>query len=334
MHAKSELRQAGSRPRVAVVADYLSIAETSADWSEIARIADVDFFHQPLADDDAVADALVEYDVIASMRERLPLHAELMDRLPRLRLFVATGEVNRMIDFDAAASRGIQVAGTPSGAFARVATAELAWGLILATTRGIVAEDRAIREGRWQTAAFSSLYGRTIGIVGLGGTGRYIARFAHAFGMRVLAYGPHLTEDAAVEADAERMSLDDLLEQSDVVTLHLVLSESTRHIIDADRLARMKPTSVLINTSRGPLVDEAALIDALRDGTIAGAGLDAFATEPLPRAHPLVGLDNVVLSPHSGGFTTDTYEAWYRGTVDAVLAFLEGREQPVLHRRG
>lgn len=316
---------------MAVIHDYLGIAEAFADWSPIRDLAEVDFLSTPFDGEDAVVEALSDYDVICAMRERLPLTAELMDRLPRLRLFVATSQSNRVIDFDAAEQRGIEIAATPNGAHARVATAELAWGLIIAATRGILREDRAVRAGQWQSDVFPSLYGRTIGIVGLGGTGRYIARFARAFGMRILAYSPNLTEMDAVEAGAEPVGLDELLRRSDVVTLHLVLSESTHHIIDARALSLMKPSAVLVNTSRGPLIDEAALVETLCERRIAAAALDTFDVEPLPHPHPFTLLDNVILSPHVGGFTEETYRVWYQGTADAVLAFLEGRELPVRH---
>lgn len=326
-------QHSADRLRVAVVHDYLGIAESLADWSRVRELADLHFVSQAFADDDETVAALADFDVIAAMRERLPLTAELMDRLPRLKLFVTTGEVNRTIDFAAADARGIELAATPSGGLARAATAELTWGLILAATRGIVAEDRAIRDGRWQTGVFPTLYGRTIGIIGLGGTGRYIARFAREFGMRVLGWSPHLSEMTAVECGAESVPLDELLRRSDVVTLHLVLSDETHHLIDAARLAQMKPGSVLVNTSRGGLVSEAALVDALQEGRIAGAALDVFESEPLPTASPLRGLDNVVLSPHAAGFTAETYRAWYQGSADAVAAFLEGRDIPLRHRR-
>lgn len=319
--------------RVAVIHDYLGIAEGMADWSPVRAYAHVDFFSTVFDDDDAVVDALAGYDVICAMRERLALTDALLARLPRLQLFVATSEVNRLIDFDAADRRGVTVGATASGSYARVATAELTWALVLATTRSLVSEDKAIREGTWQNGVYPALHGRTIGIIGLGGTGRFIARYAHAFGMKVLAYSPHLTDMAALESGAEAVSLAELLTQSDVVSLHLVLSESTQHLIDAEALALMKPSAVLINTSRGALVDEDALISALRDRSIAAAGLDTFAVEPLPAGHPFTRMDNVVLSPHAGGFTQETYGVWYQGTADAVLAFLEGREQPYLHRR-
>jgi phosphoglycerate dehydrogenase-like enzyme len=320
--------------RVAVVQDYLEIAEQLADWAPVRALADVDFRSEAYPNEDAVAAALENYDIVCALRERLPLTASLIDRLPRLRLFVAASEVNRRIDFAAAEQRGLEIAATPSSGHSRAATAELTWGLILASRRGILTEDHAIRDGRWQTAVFPSLYGRTIGIVGIGGTGRYVARFAHAFGMRVLVWSPHLTEMTAIEAGAEAVELDELLGRSDVVTLHLVLSEDTHHLIDARRLALMKPTATLVNTSRGALVDEEALVQALRERRIGGAGLDVFEVEPLPDGHPLLALDNVILSPHAAGFAEETYRAWYQGTIDAVLAYLEGRELPVRHQRG
>ncbi|MFI5623345.1 D-2-hydroxyacid dehydrogenase family protein [Nocardioides sp. NPDC051685] len=319
--------------KVAVIHDYLGVAERMADWSRVRALAELDFFTAPFDDDDVVAQ-LAGYDVICAMRERLPLTAALMDRLPRLKMYVATSERNRVIDFDAARERGIEIAATPSGGLARAATAELAWGLLLAASRGIVAEDRAVRDGTWQTMPFPSLYGRTIGIVGLGGVGRYIARYAHAFGMSVLAWSPHLAEMACVEAGATKVELDDLLQLSDVVTLHIVASESTRHLIDARALALMKPTAVLVNTSRGALVDEVALVDALRLGRLRAAALDVFEREPLHPDDPLTKLDNALLSPHSAGFTEETYQVWYQGTVDAVVAFLEGREIPIRHLPG
>lgn len=319
--------------RIAVVNDYLRVAEDLADWRGVRRFGEIDFLAETYADEAATADALDGYDIICSMRERLPLTATLMDRLPRLKLFVATSETNRMIDFAAADTRGIEIAGTPSGGVARIATAELTWGLVLAATRGILREDAAIREGRWQDRAHAALHGLTIGIMGLGGVGRYIARFAHAFGMNVVAWSPHLNEMAAVESGAEAVTLPELLRRSDVVSLHLVLTESTRHILDDEAFALMKPSAVVVNTSRGPLIDEDALIASLTSGRIAGAALDVFEVEPLPAASPLRELTNVVLSPHAAGFTEQTYRAWYQGTADAVLAFLEGREIPVRHSR-
>jgi phosphoglycerate dehydrogenase-like enzyme len=320
---------AAGQLKVAVVQDYAGIARESADWSKIEELAELDFLSSALVDENAAAKALAEYDVICSMRERLPLTESLLDRLPNLRLFVATSESNRMIDYAAADARGVEVAGTPNGGFSSSATAELTWGLIIAAMRGIVWEDRAVRAGTWQLGVHSSLYGKTVGVVGLGRVGRYIARYAREFGANVLAYTPGMTDVRAVEAKAEAVSLDDLLRRSDVVSVHLVLSDSTRHIIDERALSLMKPTAVLVNTSRGPLVDESALAQALGERRIAAAALDAFAAEPLPIGHPFLQLDNIILSPHAGGFTSETYRVWYEGTVDAVLAFLEGREIPV-----
>lgn len=323
----------GERPRVAVAHDYLGVAERLADWADVRALADVDFLGDSYRDESEAAEALAGYDIVCSLRERQPLGADLIRRLPRMRLFVAASEVNRKIDFEAADAAGVEIAGTPSGAYARAATAELTWGLIIAAARGIVAEDRAMRAGRWQTGVFPALHGKTIGIVGLGGTGRYIARYAREFGMNVLAWSPHLTEMTALESGAEALELDDLLTRSDIVSLHIVLSEVTHHLIDARRIALMKRGAILVNTSRGPLVDEEALVGALRDERIAGAALDVFETEPLAAGHPLTKLDNVILSPHAGGFVEETYRSWYQGTADAVLAFLEGREIPVRHAR-
>ena len=230
----------GRRLKVAVAHDYLGVAEQLADWTPVRALADVDFLGDAYADEAQAAEALAGYDIVCSLRERQPLTADLIRRLPRMRLFVAASEVNRKIDFDAADANSLQVAGTPSGAYARAATAELTWGLIIAAARGIVTEDRAIRDGRWQTGVFPALHGKTIGVVGLGGTGRYIARFAREFGMDVLAWSPHLTEMTALESAAEAVDLDDLLRRSDVVSLHIVLSESTHHLMDARRIGLLK----------------------------------------------------------------------------------------------
>ena len=323
----------GTKPRVAVVYDHLGMAEQLADWESVRALADVKFLSDTYADEAEAAEALADYDIVCSLRERLPLTATLLDCLPRLKLFVAASEINRCIDFAAAEDRGVEVAGTPSGAYARAATAELTWGLILSLARGLPQEDQAVRDGRWQTGIYAALHGKTIGIIGLGGTGRYIARFAQAFGMRILAWSPNLTEMAALEVGATRVELDELLSDSDVVTLHLVLSETTRHLLNAERLELMKPGAFVVNTSRGPLIDEVALVDALQRRRIAGAALDVFEQEPLPAGHPLTKLDNVILSPHAGGFVEQTYRSWYQGTVDAVLAYLTGGEIPVRHRR-
>lgn len=324
--------QNGERLRVAVIHDYLGVAESFADWSRVRELAKVDFISQALPDDDAVVAAVAEYDIVCSMRERLPLTAELMDRLPRLRLFVATSQVNHVIDFEAADERGIEIAGTQNGSLPYVATSEMNWGLVIAAMRGILTEDRAIREGRFQTQVFPAMYGKTMGIIGLGVLGRYAARYAHAFGMKVIAYSPHLTEMKAVEVDAEHVTFDNLMRRSDVVNIQMQLGETSHHMINARALSLMKPTAVLVNTSRGSLIDELALVDALREGRIAGAGLDVFESEPLPAGHPLTQLDNVVLSPHTAGFTEETYRLWYEGTAEAVLAFLDGRA-PLRHIR-
>lgn len=330
---QTQASQSVEQPRVAVIHDYLEIAETIVDWSPVRKHAHVDFHSQSFHDDAEAAAVLRDYDIVCSLRERQPLTANLIKQLPRMKLFVAASEINREIDFAAAKAHGLEIAATSSGAYARVATAELTWGLIMAASRGIFQEDRAIREGRWQTEVFPVLNGKTIGIVGLGGTGRYIARYAREFDMNVLAWSPNLTEMNALESAAQATDLDDLLRRSDVVSLHLVLSDTTRGLLNAERLGLMQEHAVLVNTSRGPLVDEAALIEALRERKIRAAALDVFEAEPLPHGHALTKLDNVVLSPHAGGFVEETYRAWYQGTVDTVVAYLEGRGIPMRHEQ-
>ncbi len=344
MNLRRPLRQVEPRPRprqrhtqaprprlrVAVLHDSRSRAAL-ADWSAVRESAEVIFFSDRFQGEDELVERLAGFDIVCSMRELQAFDAGLLARLPRLRLLVASGEANRVIDFHAAAELGIEVAATPNGRYGRVATAELAWGLVLATWRGIVREDRALRHGRWQSSASGVLRGRTIGIVGLGGIGRIVAQYAHAFGLDIVAWSPHLTDMAAAETHARRVSFDELLACSDIVSLHLVLSDETARIIDAAALAQMRFGSVLVNTARGGLVDEQALVAALRDGPLAAAGLDVFVNEPLPPGHPLLELDNVVLSPHVAGFTDQTIDDWYQGSADAVNGYLRG-EPPRRHR--
>jgi phosphoglycerate dehydrogenase-like enzyme len=320
------------RPRVAVIHDYHDRAADLAPWDLVRERADVVFSSQRFRTDDEVVAAVGDAEIICAMRERTAFHADLLERLPRLKLLVATGEANRRIDFAAASRLGIEVAGTPNGEHGRAATAELTWALLLAAARHLVREDHAARRGQWQTSVSRTLEGKTIGVVGLGGIGRIIVRYAHAFGMNVLAWTPNMTPERAREAGVEATSLQELLERSDVVTLHLVHSAATANIIDASALASMKPTAVLVNTSRGGLVDEEALVEALRAGVIAGAGLDVFAREPLAPDDAILNVDNVVISPHIAGFTEETLGDWYRGSVDAVLAYLSGEAIPVRHR--
>lgn len=316
--------------RVAVLNDYQEVALQSADWTPVLRNAEVTVFSKPFAGTaDAIA-ALQGYEVLCAMRERLPITRELIEGLPELRCVVTTGAANRSIDLDAASERGVVVSGTTNG-LGRLATAELTWGLVLALARRIPQEDRAVREGRWQTSIGTTLRGLTLGIVGLGGVGRYIARYGNAFDMDVIAWSKNLTEERALESAVTSVSKEELLERSDVVTLHTVMSDETIGLIDRAALALMKPTALLVNTSRGPLVDEAELVAALRNSVIAGAALDVFDVEPLAPDHPYRALDNVVLSPHLGYVTRDVYAGFFSETVRSVAAYLDGRPIRVLN---
>jgi phosphoglycerate dehydrogenase-like enzyme len=261
------------------------------------------------------------------MRERTPFPRALLERLPRLRLLVTTGMRNASIDLVAARERGVVVCGTPGAAGT---TGELTWGLILALFRQIPREDRSTREGKWQTTVGLGLAGKTLGIVGLGTIGSQVAKVGAAFNMEVLAWSQNLDAERAGHAGARRVERDELLARSDVVTIHLVLSERTRRLIGERELARMKPTAFLVNTSRGPIVDEAALAAALRKGTIAGAGIDVYDAEPIAPDHPLLSAPNTVLTPHLGYVTRESYAAYFRGAVEDIAAWRRGAPLRVL----
>src|SRR4051794_38505538 len=313
--------------RVAVLDDYQEVARVFGDWDALAPEAEVTVFHGHIPGDDSLAEHLAGFEVVVAMRERTPFTAKRLAKLPDLRLIVTTGMGNAAIDMDAARAHGVTVCGTgglPSP------TAELAWGLILATARHITEEDRAVRAGGWQHTIGPELAGRTLGVVGLGRLGARVARVGQAFEMDVLAWSQNLDPGYAREHGAEPVTKEDLLARSDVVTIHLRLSDRTRGLLGAPELARMKPTAVLVNTSRGPIVDEDALLEALRAKTIAGAGLDVFAIEPLPRDHPLREAPNTVLTPHIGYVTTGTYEIFYPEAVEDVAAWLRGEPVRVL----
>jgi phosphoglycerate dehydrogenase-like enzyme len=284
--------------RVAVLDDYQRVARDMGPWDTLGPDVEVDFFADHVAEDDALITRLEPYEAVVAMRERTPFGRARLERLPNLRLLVTTGMGNASIDVGAAGELGIVVSGTGSLA---TPTAELTWGLILALTRSICAEDREVRAGGWQHTIGPELAGRTLGIVGLGRLGGRMAAIAHAFEMDVIAWSQNLRPERAVEVGAEAVSREDLFARADVVTIHLKLSDRTRGLIGAADLARMKRSAYLVNTSRGPIVDEAALLDALHGGRIAGAALDVFAYEPLPPDSVLPTLKNVVLTPHNAG---------------------------------
>lgn len=278
-------------------------------------------FHEPLRGG-AAAEALAGFDAICLIRERMAVPRALLDALPRLRLIVVTGREHRTLDRAAATARGIAVLHTPSRE-SLYATTELALGLLLACARNIVREDRAMRQGRWQETTGLLLHGRRLGLVGLGRLGTRMAALGQALGMRTIAWSPNLTPDRAAGAGAEAVSRAELFAESDAVSIHLVLSDATRGLIGGEDLSRMKRGAILVNTARGPIVQEAALLAALRDGPLGAAGLDVFDEEPLPPTHPFCALPNVVLTPHLGYVTEAGYRIYFQGMVACLRAWLE-----------
>lgn len=308
--------------RVAILDDYLDVARTSADWSLLPAGFEPRFFREPLAGEDAVAQALQEFEVIVAMRERTAFPASLLARLPRLRLLVTTGMRNAAIDLDVCQRQGITVCGT--GAVGAPA-AELTWALILALLKRIPAEDQSLRSGGWQTGLTETVSGKRLGIVGLGKLGTQVAKVGLAFGMDVVAWSPRLTAERAEAAGVRLIDKATLFATSDVVTLHLVLGERTQGVVGAAELGAMKRSAYLVNTSRAGLLDEEALVSTLRERRIAGAGLDVFTVEPLPREHPLRFLPNTVLTPHLGYVTRENHAVYYRDAVEDILAWSQGR---------
>lgn len=307
--------------RVAILDDYQGVARDLADWSQLPPGSDLTVFDKPLGDEAAVAAALEPFDVLVIMRERTPFPASLISRLPKLKLLVTTGARNNAVDLAACAARGIPVCGTR---MVGTPTAELTWGLILALAKRIPAEERALREGRWQTGLTGDLAGKRLGLVGLGKLGSKVAQVGLAFGMEVAAWSPNLTDERAAAAGVTRLEKRDLFATSDVVSVHLVLSERTRGVVGADEIGAMKPTAFLVNTSRAGLVDEAALAQALRHGHIGGAGIDVFPIEPLPENSLWLDLPNTVLTPHLGYVTRENYAVFYRDALEDILAWTAG----------
>jgi phosphoglycerate dehydrogenase-like enzyme len=306
---------------IAVLDDYQDVALSSADWSELSGHSSITVFNDYIADQDRLIETLQPFEVVVAMRERTPFPADVIRALPRLKLLITTGPANASIDVAAATEQGITVCGT--GGLLNP-TSELTWGLILAVARNIAQEDQAIRAGRWQTSVGIELGGRTLGIIGLGKLGQRVARVAHAFDMNVIAWSQNLTAETAAEHGATLVTKEVLFAESDIVTVHLVLSDRTRGLIGSAELGLMKPTSYLVNTSRGPIVDEAALVAALASGAIAGAGLDVFDREPLPSDHPFRSLANTVLTPHIGYVGQETYRIFYADIVDDISNWLAG----------
>lgn len=309
--------------KIAILNDYLRRSQTSADWSNIAKTCDITVFDQAIAPD-ALAATLKPFDIICTLRERTPISRELIAQLPNLKMIAITGLYNRTLDVAAATERGIVVSYTELRGSYRKATSELAWGLILAVARHIPFEANQMRQGGWQHTAGFTLFGRTLGLLGLGRQGRYMIPVAKAFGMEVIAWSQNLTAAFAAEHGVRRVEKDELFAKSDVLSVHLVLGERTRGMVGARELALMKPSAILVNTARGPIVDEAALIEALREKRIAGAGLDVFTHEPLADDSPLRTLPNAVLMPHQGHNVQEFFEVAYADVVENISGFLSG----------
>ena len=304
--------------RIAVLDDYQDVARSMADWSGVGETV---FFHEHVSEHDALVRQLSDFEVVVAMRERTAFPRALLERLPKLRLLVSTGMRNRSIDVAAAKARGVAVCGTPG---LNTTTAELTWGLILALARQIPREDRELRTGRWQSTVGLSLAGKTLGILGLGSIGQQVARIGAAFGMKLIAWSQNLDPERATAAGARRVEKDQLFEECDVLTIHLVLSERTRGLVGARELALMRRSALLVNTSRGPIVDERSLAEALKRGTLAGAGIDVYGEEPMPRDHPLLVAPNTVLTPHLGYVTRESYRVYYEGAAEAIRAWQRG----------
>ncbi|MFJ3584640.1 D-2-hydroxyacid dehydrogenase family protein [Streptomyces sp. NPDC090127] len=317
------------KPRCAVLDDYQGVALASADWSPLADRVDVRVLREHLTDQDALVAAVEDCEILVVMRERTPLDAGLLKRLPRLRLVITSGMRNASIDLAAAAALGITVCGTASSS---EPPAELTWALILGLARHVPAEAGAVRAGGpWQSTVGTDLAGRTLGLVGLGKIGGRVARVGLAFGMEVVAWSPHLDDERAAEHGVVRAAgRRELLERADFVSLHMVLAESTRNLIGEDELRAMRPSAYLVNTARAGLVDERALLRALREGWIAGAGLDVFPTEPLPADDPLRTLPNVLALPHLGYVTRGNYGRYFGQAVEDIEAYLAGSPVRVL----
>jgi phosphoglycerate dehydrogenase-like enzyme len=314
--------------RIAILDDYQNTARDCADWDSIPGDPEIVVFHEHIPGETAVAEALAGFDVVVAMRERTPFPASLLTQLPELRLLVTTGMRNLAIDMQAARARDVTVCGT---ALLPYAAFEHAWALILGLAKRIPQEDRLMRDGGWQGGVSAGLHGKTMGVLGLGKLGGQAARVALAFGMRVIAWSQNLSEQQAAEHGALRVDKETLFRESDIITVHLVLSDRTRALVGAPELALMKPSAFLVNTSRGPIVDEAALIDALRAKAIAGAGLDVFDVEPLPADHPLRTLPNTVLTGHTGYVMQENYVLSYGEAVEDIKAWLEGSPIRVLN---
>ena len=313
--------------QIAVIDDWQDVASGVVDWSVLQSVGQVHFLHDYPADTAVMIERLKGFEVICVMRERSTFDKALLEGLPRLKLLVTGGMRNAAIDMAAAKALGIQVCGTDSY---KQAAPELTWALIMASTRNLLVEANAVRDGGWQVGLGGDLYGKTLGILGLGSIGQKVAQFAQVFGMRVIAWSENLTPERATESGVTWVSKRELFEQADILTVHLVLSDRSRGLVDAQALGWMKPTARLVNTARGPIVDEQALVQALSTGRLAGAALDVYSQEPLPAEHPFRRLPNVLATPHVGYVSEQNYRQFYQQMIEAIQAWAGGMPIRVL----
>ncbi|RKR91108.1 lactate dehydrogenase-like 2-hydroxyacid dehydrogenase [Micromonospora pisi] len=313
--------------QVVVLDDYQNAAREFGGWERLGERVELTVLTEHVDDPDVLVQRLAHAEVVVAMRERTPFPEAVLDRLPRLRLLVTTGMANVAIDVSAAKRRGVTVTGTRG---VGTGTAELTWALILALVRQVPAESQRVRTGGWQSTIGGDLAGHTLGVVGLGRLGAQVATVGRAFGMQIVAWSQNLRPEHAAELGVRAVSKEELFADSDIVTVHLQLSDRTRGLIGEAELRSMRPDAYLVNTSRGPIIDEAALLTAVREGWIGGAGLDVFDVEPLPADHPLRTAPNTVLTPHLGYVTRETYRVFYGDAVEDIDAFLAGSPVRVL----
>ena len=313
--------------KIAILDDYQNVSLSMADWSGLAASHSIQVFTTPFASATAAAQAVAPFDIVCIMRERTLFDAAMFAQLPNLKLLVTSGHRNAAIDVAVANAHGVIVSGTDAPG---IATAELSMALILGLSRNLVLEANAMREGRWQTTVGRDLKGRTLGLIGLGRLGGQMAKYGQAFGMPVIAWSQNLTAEAATQHGATRVEKDELFRRADVISIHTKLSPRTTGLVGKAELALMKRDALLINTSRGPVIDEAALLTALHEGRIGGAGIDVYEPEPLPANHPLRSAPRTLLTPHIGYVTEETYRVFYGGTVAAINAWLAGKPIHVL----
>ena len=308
-------------PKIAILDDYTNQAREMGNWNILPEDFQLEVFTDNLVQHDALVERLRDFEIICAMRERTPFPAALFERLENLKLFITTGMRNASVDVAAAKARGVTVCGTTGSAWA---TAELTWALLQACARNLIYDDRMMRKGRWITRIGVELRGKTLGIIGLGNLGGRVAKYAKSFGMKVIAWSQNLTEQRCRECNAELVDKESLFRESDFVTIHLVLSDRSRGLVSANDFTLMKPTAYLINTSRGPIVNEIALIAALDSGRIAGAAVDVYNLEPLPSRHRLRSLENLIMTPHTGYVTKETYRIFHQQMIENIISWHAG----------